>query len=144
MILMVIDARHAEPSVYCPPRALGPKVNAGRRFASRETDPLIRWRLSPIDKASLDKWEDYTEAKEAMFFHTDTADAQWTIFRSDDKKRARLACMRHFLASLDYPGRDARVVGAPDPLLVGPAGHMLDKTEHILGKSLHPDMRHTG
>jgi polyphosphate kinase len=114
------------------------------RFASRETDPLKRWKLSPIDKASLDKWDDYTEAKEAMFFYTDTADAPWTIVRSDDKKRARLACMRHFLASLDYPGKDERVVGAPDPLLVGPAGHMLDKSEHILGKSLHPDLRHTG
>ena len=69
------------------------------RFESRATDPLKRWKLSPIDKASLDKWPDYTEAKEAMLFYTDTADAPWTIIKSDDKKRARLACMRHFLAS---------------------------------------------
>ena len=68
-----------------------------RRFAARETDPLKQWKLSPIDKASLDKWDDYTEAKEAMFFNTDTADAPWTIVKSDDKKRARINCMQHFL-----------------------------------------------
>jgi len=72
-----------------------------RRFESRETDPLKRWKLSPIDKASLNKWDDYTEAKEAMFFYTDTADAPWTVIKSNDKKRARLNCMRHFLTSLD-------------------------------------------
>ena len=58
-----------------------------RRFAQRETDPLKQWKLSPIDRASLDKWDDYTEAKEAMFFYTDTADAPWTVVKSDDKKR---------------------------------------------------------
>ena len=65
---------------------------------ARETDPLKQWKLSPIDKASLDKWDEYTEAKEAMFFNTDTADAPWTIIKSDDKKRARLNCMLHFLS----------------------------------------------
>jgi hypothetical protein len=58
---------------------------------------------------SLDKWDDYTEAKEAMFFYTDTADAPWTVVKSDDKKRARLNCMRHFLSSLDYPDKEPRV-----------------------------------
>ncbi|WP_372603881.1 polyphosphate kinase 2 [Actibacterium sp.] len=111
------------------------------RFASRETDPLKRWKLSPIDKASLDKWEDYTEAKEAMFFYTDTADAPWTIIKSNDKKRARLECMRHFLHSLDYPGKDAKIAHAPDPLIVGRAEHVIHRAEHILGSSLHPDMR---
>jgi polyphosphate kinase 2 len=61
-----------------------------RRFESRKNDPLKQWKLSPIDQASIDKWDDYTEAKEAMFFYTDTADAPWTIVKSDDKKRARL------------------------------------------------------
>ena len=112
-----------------------------RRFASRETDPLKQWKLSPIDKASLDKWDDYTEAKEAMFFYTDTADAPWTIIKSDDKKRARLNCMRHFLSTLDYPGKDVDVVGAPDPLIVGSAGHVIHSSTHILGRSLHPDTR---
>ena len=90
-----------------------------RRFMSRETDPLKQWKLSPIDKASLDKWDDYTEAKEAMFFNTDTADAPWTIIKSDDKKRARLNCMLHFLSSLPYDNKDHRVVVGPDPLIVG-------------------------
>src|SRR6056297_1719117 len=111
------------------------------RFLSRETDPLKRWKLSPIDKASLDKWDDYTEAKEAMFFYTDTADAPWTIIKSDDKKRARLICMQHFLASLDYTGKNHEVVTGPDPLIVSTAQHVLHKTDHILGKSLHPEVR---
>ena len=96
-----------------------------RRFAERETDPLKRWKLSPIDKASLELWNEYTAAKEAMFFYTDTADAPWTIVKSKDKKRARLAAMRHFLNSLDYPGKDPDVVGTPDPLLVGHARHLM-------------------
>lgn len=108
------------------------------RFKSRETDPLKRWKLSPIDRASLGKWDDYTEAKEAMFFYTDTADAPWTVIKSNDKKRARLACMRHFLASVDYPGKDHKIVGAPDRALVSGAAHFVGRSEHILGKSLHP------
>ena len=112
-----------------------------RRFASRETDPLKQWKLSPIDKASLSKWNDYTEAKEAMFFYTDTADAPWTIVKSNDKKRARLNCMRHFLSTLDYPGKDYEIAQAPDPLIVGGAGHVIHRSEHILGTSLHPDTR---
>ncbi len=112
-----------------------------RRFKSRETDPLKQWKLSPIDKASLDRWDDYTEAKEAMFFYTDTADAPWTVVKSNDKKRARLACMRHFLASLDYPGKDHDIVGQPDPLLVSSANHVIHRSEHILGTALHPDQR---
>jgi polyphosphate kinase len=95
------------------------------RFVARETDPLKMWKLSPIDKASLDKWDDYTEAKEAMFFYTDTADAPWTIVKSNDKKRARLNAMKHFLSSLDYPGKDETVVGRPDPLIVGQAAQVL-------------------
>ena len=115
-----------------------------RRFESRETDPLKRWKLSPIDKASLDKWEDYTEAKEAMFFYTDTADAPWTIIKSNDKKRARLNTMRHFLSTLDYPDKDTAIAQPPDPLLVGRASHVVHAAEHILGAALHPDHRRGG
>ena len=115
-----------------------------RRFDSRKEDPLKRWKLSPIDEASLDKWDDYTEAKEAMFFYTDTADAPWTIVKSDDKKRARLACMRHFLSSLPYDGKDDSIVQEPDPLLVTSSDHVIGNSEHILGKSLHPHHRRTG
>ena len=96
-----------------------------RRFNSRRNDPLKHWKLSPIDLQSLDKWPDYTEAKNAMFFHTDTADSPWLVVKSDDKKRARLNCMRHFLSTLPYPGKDARVVHAADPLIVGAAASVL-------------------
>ncbi|MFQ6549939.1 polyphosphate kinase 2 [Aestuariibius sp. 2305UL40-4] len=114
-----------------------------RRFESRETDPLKRWKLSPIDMASLDKWDDYTEAKEAMFFYTDTADAPWTVVRSDDKKRARLNCMKHFLSVLDYPNKDETVATAPDPKIVLHANHVISQSEHILAASLHPKTRRT-
>jgi polyphosphate kinase 2 len=111
------------------------------RFDSRDTDPLKRWKLSPIDKASLDKWDDYTEAKEAMFFYTDTADAPWTVVKSNDKKRARLNCMLHFLNALDYPDKDTHVVHAPDPLIVGRAEQVIHRADHILGAALHPETR---
>ncbi|MEL7471188.1 MAG: polyphosphate kinase 2 [Pseudomonadota bacterium] len=112
-----------------------------RRFKARETDPLKQWKLSPIDLASLGMWDDYTEAKEAMFFYTDTADAPWTVIKSDDKKRARLNCMRYFLSTLDYPGKDPEIAEAPDPLIVGHAGHVIHSSDHILGAALHPEHR---
>ena len=105
------------------------------RFDKRRNDPLKQWKLSPIDQASIDKWDDYTEAKEAMFFYTDTADAPWAIVKSADKKRARLACMQHFLNSLDYPGKNQEAV-RPDPLIVGQSAHVIGKSRHILGPSL--------
>ena len=113
-----------------------------RRFLSRETDPLKRWKLSPIDKASLERWDDYTEAKEAMFFYTDTADAPWTVIKSNDKKRARINCMRHFLSTLNYPDKDPEIALPPDPEIVGPAAKVIHRDDHILGKALHPDTRH--
>ncbi len=109
------------------------------RFASRETDPLKRWKLSPIDRASLDKWDDYTEAKEAMFFYTDTADAPWTVIRSNDKKRARLTCMRHFLSQLDYPDKNLEVVTQPDPKIFHQAQALVQESDHVLAASLHPE-----
>jgi polyphosphate kinase 2 len=115
-----------------------------RRFKARETDPLKQWKLSPIDKASLDKWDDYTEAKEAMFFYTDTADAPWTIIKSNDKKRARINAMRHFLSTIDYPDKDMSIACNPDPLIVGGAHHVVHRSEHILGTSLHPNQRRGG
>ncbi len=108
------------------------------RFNSRELEPLKQWKLSPIDRQSLNKWEDYTEAKEAMFFYTDTADAPWTIIKSNDKKRARLNCMRHFLNTLPYTGKDQSVVDRPDALIVGSSHDVIGRSPHILGKSLHP------
>ncbi len=110
-----------------------------RRFRSREINALKQWKLSPIDKESLGKWDDYTEAKEAMFFYTDTADAPWSVIKSNDKKRARLNCMQHFLDRLPYPDKDKSVVYGPDPLIVGQAHHVVDRDGHILGTSLHPE-----
>ena len=114
-----------------------------KRFEARGQDPLKQWKLSPIDQASLEKWEDYTEAKEAMFFYTDTADAPWTIVKSSDKKRARINCMQHFLSSLPYPDKNMHVVHGPDPLIVGSSHHVIGASEHILGKTLHPDLKQT-
>jgi polyphosphate kinase 2 len=104
-----------------------------RRFTSRSRDPLKQWKLSPVDQESRDKWAEYTEAKEAMFFYTDTADAPWTIVKSDDKKRARLNCMQHFLAGLDYPNKDQRILRGPDPLIVGPSSQVIEKDTHLWG-----------
>jgi polyphosphate kinase len=92
-----------------------------RRFVRRHTDPVRQWKLSPIDLASLEKWDEYTEAKEAMFACTDVADAPWTVVKSNDKRRARLEAMRYVLSRVPYEGRDDQIVGRPDPLIVGPA-----------------------
>lgn len=103
------------------------------RFKARETHPLKQWKLSPVDKASLDKWDDYTAAKEAMFFHTDTAESPWTIVRSNCKKRARLNAMRYVLNKIPYENKNLEKIGPVDPLLVG-------RAEAIYGShSLHKD-----
>ena len=101
-----------------------------RRFKERETHPLKQWKLSPIDLASLDKWEDYTKAKEAMFFYTDTADSPWTVVKSDCKKRARLNAMRYILHKLPYKNKDVERIGPLDPLLVGRANVVYERGEH--------------
>jgi polyphosphate kinase 2 len=108
-----------------------------RRFKERQAHPLKQWKLSPIDLASLDKWDDYTRAKEAMFLHTDTADAPWTVVKSDCKKRARLNALRTLLHRLPYNNRDLQAVGPVDTLLVGRAAlvnnGVEDFTAHPLG-----------
>ncbi len=101
-----------------------------RRFKEREMHPLKQWKLSPIDLASLDKWDDYTKAKEAMFFHTDTADSPWTVIKSDCKKRARLNAMRYVLHKLPYNNKNLDAIGALDPLLVGRAHIVYERDEH--------------
>ncbi|WP_036303358.1 polyphosphate kinase 2 [Methylotenera sp. L2L1] len=101
-----------------------------RRFREREMHPLKQWKLSPIDLASLDKWDDYTKAKEAMFFHTDTADSPWTVIKSDCKKRARLNAMRYVLHKLPYTNKDIDAIGNLDLLLVGRAHIVYERGEH--------------
>ena len=100
-----------------------------RRFKERKVHPLKQWKLSPIDMASLDKWADYTKAKEAMFFETDTADAPWTVIKSDCKKRARLNAMRYVLQKLPYTNKDAKNIGALDSLIVGRAHVVYERGE---------------
>lgn len=100
-----------------------------RRFKEREAHPLKQWKLSPIDLASLDKWDDYTKAKEAMFFYTDTADAPWTVVKSDCKKRARLNALRYVLHKLPYANKDVERIGPLDPLIVGRANVVYERGE---------------
>ena len=102
-----------------------------RRFRERQAHPLKHWKLSPIDLASLDKWDDYTKAKEAMFFYTDTVDAPWTVIKSDCKKRARLNAMRYVLHRLPYTEKDLKRVGSIDPLLVGRANVVFERGEQV-------------
>ena len=104
-----------------------------RRFKERKVHPLKQWKLSPVDLASLDKWDEYTKAKEAMFFYTDTADAPWTVIKSDCKKRARLNAMRYVLHKLPYAKKDPANVGPLDPLLVGRAHVVYER-----GERTHP------
>jgi polyphosphate kinase len=99
------------------------------RFVIRQVDPVRQWKLSATDVASLDRWDDYTEAKEAMFFYTDTADAPWTVIKSNDKKRARIEAMRYVLSRFEYGDKDAEVVGRLDPLLVGRASQLFEDDE---------------
>lgn len=108
-----------------------------RRFKERQAHPLKQWKLSPIDLASLDKWDAYTVAKEAMFFQTDTADAPWTVIKSDCKKRARLNAMRYVLHTLPYTARTPAVrtsaeIGKLDPLIVGRAHVVYERGERAL------------
>jgi polyphosphate kinase 2 len=100
-----------------------------RRFKERANHPLKQWKLSPIDRASLDKWDDYTRAKEAMFHETDTADAPWTVIKSDCKKRARLNAMRYVLTRLPYENKDESAIGKVDSLIVGRAHVVYERGE---------------
>jgi len=99
------------------------------RFAVRQIDPVRQWKLSPMDLAALDRWDDYTQAKEAMFFYTDTADAPWTVVKSNDKKRARLEAIRYVLHAFDYAGKDPEVVGTPDPRIIGRGVDLFERGE---------------
>lgn len=100
-----------------------------RRFKNREVHPLKQWMLSPVDMASLDKWDEYTKAKEAIFFYTDTVDAPWTVVKSDCKKRARLNSMRYVLHKLPYADKLLNKIGPVDPLLVGRAHTIYERAE---------------
>ena len=102
------------------------------RLDARRRDPLKRWKLSPIDEIAQERWDDYTAARDAMFFYTHTRDAPWTVVRADDKRRLRLNAIRHVLANVPYEGKDADAVGAPDPLIVGPPDRVFEPDERTL------------
>ena len=88
---------------------------------------MRQWKLSPIDLASLDRWEAYTEAKEEMFRATDKSRAPWTVVKSNDKKRARLEAMRYVLSRFDYPNKDTEIARDPDPLIIGAAADLFER-----------------
>jgi polyphosphate kinase len=115
-----------------------------RRFVRRQHHPIKRWKLSPIDLASLDKWDEYTKAKQAMFYHTDLEDAPWTVVKSNDKKRARLEAMRYVLSCLPYEDKDESSVGRPDPLIVGPAPLLHEAGELTVDRGLFAAVRDWG
>jgi len=105
------------------------------RFMIRVIDPLRQWKLSPVDLGSLERWDEYTEAKEDMFKGTDVPYASWTVVKSNDKKRGRIAALRWVLSRLDYPTKDRDVVGTPDPLIVGPPEQVYEQSERSSSSS---------
>lgn len=106
------------------------------RLNARKIDPLKQWKLSPIDKASPDKWDEYTKAKEEMFFYTDTPVAPWTVVRADDKKRARINCIRYVLHNIPYEEKDLKLIGEIDTRIIGSAKEIYENGEHTLSLSV--------
>lgn len=90
-----------------------------RRFLEREQDPLKQWKLSAIDIDGLEKWDDYTAAIAETLERSHSHSAPWTVIRSDDKRRARIAAIQSILLAVDYAGRDLDAIGKPDGQLVG-------------------------
>lgn len=105
------------------------------RFEERRTDPVRMWKLSPTDRASLDKWQEYTDAKEHMFLSTDSEHAPWTVVKSNDKKRARIEAMLWVLGQCDYPGKASAIVRTPDPLIIGSPAQIYDEGERPGGET---------
>jgi polyphosphate kinase len=106
------------------------------RFIIRRVDPVRQWKLSPMDIESLDKWDAYTNAKDAMFHYTDTAHAPWTVVKSNDKKRARLEAIKHVLWKFDYDGKNEQAIGEPDANIIGPPSALSENNPDIVFPSL--------
>jgi polyphosphate kinase len=104
-----------------------------KRFKDREQDPLRQWKLSPIDIASIDRYDDYTKARDAMLFYTDHHDGPWTVINSNNKKRARLEAIRHVLHTLPYDHKDGTVAHKPDPRVARPARDVMRIPDNGLG-----------
>ena len=95
------------------------------RFHDRRKDPLRRWKLSPIDEASIDRFGDYTRARNEMLLSTDTTLAPWTVVNSNEKKRARIGCLSAVLDALEYDHKDPEAIGGVDPRVVRPASTLV-------------------
>ncbi len=85
-----------------------------KRFHDRRHSPLKMWKFSPMDIAGIERWNDYTKARDLMFERTHSAHAPWTVVLANDKRRARLAVIRRLLLSMPYDGRDMDVLGEED------------------------------
>src|SRR5207253_11300380 len=97
------------------------KERQAKRFESRKEDPLRSWKLSPMDTEAMNRYDEYSRARDVMLFHTDTPEAPWTVVNSNEKKRARLESIRHVVWTLDYEGKDPEVAHEPDRHVVRPA-----------------------
>jgi polyphosphate kinase len=104
------------------------------RFIIRRIDPVRQWKLSPTDLALVDRWDDFTAAKAAMFEATDADYAPWTVIRSNDKRRARVAAMREVLLRCAYPDKDHTIVGKPDSRIVGPPWRIYESGEQRIAR----------
>jgi polyphosphate kinase 2 len=89
-------------------------IEQEKRFKSRLTDPMRRWKLSPMDVQSISKWEEYSRAKDEMFVHTDIPEAPWVTVESEDKKRSRINVIAHLLSTIPYEHRDPPPVTIPE------------------------------
>jgi len=90
-----------------------------KRFHERRHSPLKSWKFSPMDVAGISRWDDYSAALHTMLERTDSGYAPWTIVRSNDKRRARLAAIRRILLTLPYDGRDLDAIGPEDQSIIG-------------------------
>jgi len=94
------------------------KSEQKRRFDSRKDDPLKQYKLSPVDEKSQSMWDKYTIAKYSMLIASNSDHAPWTIVRSDNKKRARINCIKHMLSHMEYPNKSSKKKLKPDPEIV--------------------------
>ena len=101
-----------------------------KQFHQRRHDPLKIWKLSPVDYTAMQKWDAYTKARDTMMAATDTEASPWIAVLANDKRRARLAVIRRILSAIDYPGKDARLVGRPDPAILDGPGLLQRRTAH--------------
>jgi polyphosphate kinase 2 len=102
-----------------------------RRLEDRQSNPVKTWKLSPIDTTAPERWDDYTEAQNDMFFFTHTHEAPWTVVNANDKRTSRLNAIRHVLSKLDYDDKDSEIASPPDPTIVGAPGDIWPELDGV-------------